>query len=40
MALRVFPDRHAANRSQYPMLVLMIAYTMISLSILSQPIIE
>ena len=40
MALRVFPDRHAANRSQYPMLVLMIAYTMISLTILSQPIIE
>ncbi|MEE9544851.1 MAG: hypothetical protein V3V55_04540 [Rhodospirillales bacterium] len=40
MAMRVFADPHAANRSQYPMLVLMIAYTMISLSILSQPIIE
>jgi hypothetical protein len=40
MAMRVFPDRSAALLSQIPMLVLMIAYTMISLWILSQPIVE
>jgi hypothetical protein len=40
MAMRVFPDRNAALRSQIPMLVLMVAYTMISLWILSQPIVN
>ena len=39
-ALWVFEDRHAALRSQIPMLVLMIGYTMISLWILSQPIVN
>ncbi|MGO1118869.1 hypothetical protein ACTL6U_09195 [Rhodovibrionaceae bacterium A322] len=39
MALRVFPDRGLALRSQLPMLVLMVAYTMVSLWILSQPIV-
>ena len=40
MAMRVFADRGAALRSQIPMLVLMVAYTMISLWILSQPIVN
>ncbi len=40
MALRLFPDARRALRSQYPMLVLMLAYTMTSLWILSQPIVE
>lgn len=40
MAMRVFADRGAALRSQIPMLVLMVGYTMISLWILSQPIIN
>ncbi len=40
MAMRVFADRAAALRSQIPMLVLMVAYTMISLWILSQPIVN
>ncbi len=40
MAMRVFSDRGAALRSQIPMLVLMVAYTMISLWILSQPIVN
>ena len=39
-AMRVFADRSAALRSQIPMMVLMIAYTMISLWILSQPIVN
>ena len=39
MAMRVFGERNAALRSQVPMVVLMIAYTMISLWILSQPIV-
>ena len=39
-ALWVFEDRHAALRRQIPMLVLMIGYTMISLWILSQPIVN
>ncbi len=38
MALRVFPYRMAALRSQIPMLVLMIGYTMSSLWLLAQPI--
>ncbi len=40
IAMRVFWDREAALRSQIPMLVLMVAYTMLSLWILSQPIVE
>jgi hypothetical protein len=40
MALRAFGDRAIALRSQYPMLVLMVGYTMISLWILAQPIVE
>jgi len=40
MALRVFNNRARALRSQIPMLFLMVSYTMISLWILSQPIIE
>ena len=40
MALRAFGDHAAALRSQYPMLVLMVGYTMISLWILAQPIVE
>ncbi|MGB6286270.1 MAG: hypothetical protein WBG18_17940, partial [Xanthobacteraceae bacterium] len=37
-ALRLFPDRAEALRSQTPLVVLMIAYTMTSLWILAQPI--
>ncbi|MGE5202847.1 MAG: hypothetical protein ACM3O6_12375 [Acidobacteriota bacterium] len=37
-ALRLFPDRTEALRSQIPLVVLMIAYTMMSLWILAQPI--
>ena len=40
VALRRFDDRHVAMRSQIPMLVLMIAYTMMSLWIIAQPIVE
>ena len=39
-AYTVFPDATVARRSQYPMLVLMVGYTMLSLWILAQPIIE
>lgn len=39
VALRVFEPARAALRSQYPMLVLMVAYTVVSLWILSQPIV-
>jgi len=39
-ALRVFHDRRAALLSQLPMVLLMIGYTMVSLWILSQPIVE
>ena len=39
VALRVFESPGAALKSQYPFLVLMVAYTMLSLWILSQPII-
>ena len=38
--MRVFADRRAALISQLPILVLMVGYTMLSLWILSQPIIE
>ena len=40
VALRAFPDPVAARRSQYPMLVLMVGYTMTSLWIMAQPIVE
>ena len=40
MALRVFPTVRAALLSQLPMMVLMVGYTMISLWILSQPVVE
>jgi hypothetical protein len=37
-ALRTFPKKENAVRSQYPMLVLMTGYTMVSLWIIAQPI--
>jgi hypothetical protein len=40
VALRTWRDHALALRSQYPMLVLMIAYTVVSLWILAQPIVE
>jgi hypothetical protein len=40
VALRAMTDHRTALRSQYPMLVLMVAYTVISLWILAQPIVE
>jgi hypothetical protein len=40
VALKRLPNRTAALRSQYPMLVLMVGYTMVSLWILAQPITE
>jgi hypothetical protein len=40
VALRRFEDRRLAIRSQIPMLVLMTAYTMMSLWIIAQPIVE
>jgi len=40
VALRVFASARAALRSQYPLLVLMVGYTVVSLWILSQPIVE
>jgi hypothetical protein len=39
-AYAVFADATAARRSQYPMLLLMVGYTMLSLWILAQPIVE
>ena len=39
MAMRVFQNRSRALKSQIPMLVLMVGYTMLSLWILSQPIV-
>ena len=39
VALRVFETTNSALRSQVPFLVLMVAYTMVSLWILSQPIV-
>jgi hypothetical protein len=38
MASRVFEDQRTATRSQYPMLILMLGYTMLSLWIIAQPI--
>lgn len=40
MALHALRVRGQALRSQYPMLVLMVDYTMVSLWILAQPIVE
>jgi hypothetical protein len=40
IALRTCTDRRQALLSQLPMLALMIAYTMLSLWILAQPIVE
>jgi hypothetical protein len=40
MALRVIGDHRRALKSQVPMLFLMVSYTMISLWILAQPIVE
>jgi hypothetical protein len=40
VALRAFSTRRAAIRSQFPMLLLMVGYTMISLWIIAQPIVE
>lgn len=39
-ALRLFSTRAAAQRSQYPMLALMVGYTMLSLWIMAQPIVS
>ena len=39
-ALREFESRGVALRSQYPMLALMVGYTMLSLWIVAQPIVE
>ena len=39
-ACALFRDASIARRSQYPMLALMVAYTMLSLWILAQPIVE
>jgi hypothetical protein len=39
-ALREFQDRRAALRSQWPMLALMVGYTMVSLWIIAQPIVN
>jgi hypothetical protein len=38
ISLRTIQDHNSALRSQYPMLVLMVGYTMVSLWILAQPI--
>ena len=40
LALERFPGRRAARRSQYPLAALMVGYTMLSLWILAQPIVE
>jgi hypothetical protein len=40
VALREIRDRRAALRSQLPMLVLMVGYTVVSLWIIAQPIVE
>jgi hypothetical protein len=40
VAVRILRHRAIALRSQYPMLVLMLSYTMLSLWILAQPIVE
>lgn len=40
LALARFRERRTARRSQYPLAALMVAYTMLSLWILAQPIVE
>jgi len=40
MAQRVFRDPQLVLRSQIPLLILMVGYTMVSLWILAQPIVE
>lgn len=40
MALRLYPSAGAALRSQIPLLILMVAYSMLSLWILAQPVID
>lgn len=40
LALRTWPTPAAALRSQYPMMALMVGYTMVSLWIIAQPIVE
>ena len=40
IALRSLPEQEAALRSQYPMLALMVGYTVVSLWIIAQPIVE
>jgi len=40
IALRTLREHQPALRSQYPMLALMVGYTMVSLWILAQPIVE
>ncbi len=40
VALRRFGESGAALRSQIPMLFLMVGYTMLSLWILAQPVVE
>jgi hypothetical protein len=37
IALRVFASRRAALASQVPMLLLMVAYTVVGLWVISQP---
>ena len=40
VAIRTFSDRAMILKSQYPMLTLMVVYTLISLWILAQPIVQ
>ena len=40
VAIRTFTDRTVAQKSQYPMLSLMVVYTVVSLWIIAQPIVE
>ena len=40
LALERFADRRTAQRSQHPLAALMVAYTMLSLWILAQPVVE
>ena len=40
VAIRTFASRDIALRSQYPMLTLMVVYTVISLWIIAQPIVQ
>ena len=40
VAIRTFANRAIALRSQYPMLTLMVVYTVISLWIIAQPIVQ